>query len=246
MRPLRFHDAAATNAGAVRATNEDSFVALPRQGLWAVADGMGGHEGGQYASSSIVAALERLELPDALEPACAAVAETVHAVNAHLRAQAQAKGAIMGSTLVALIVRGSEFAILWVGDSRAYVHRAGRLIALTHDHTQVQAMIDRGLLEPEQAESHPMKHVLARAVGAEDTLEIDGIRDEAIPGDIFLLCSDGLHGVLSDVEIATLLDQLGQQSADALIEATLARGAPDNVTVAIVSASEPTTLSFLS
>jgi len=242
--PLRFHDTTATDVGAVRSVNEDSCIALPQAGLWAVADGMGGHEGGQHASSSIVAALERAEMRDDLTEAAAVVADTVHAVNHSLFAEGRERGITMGSTMVALVVRGREFAVLWAGDSRAYVFRDGQLIALTRDHTQVQEMVDRGLLVADQVENHPMKHVLSRAVGVQETLEIDGIRDQALPGDLFLLCSDGLHGVLSEPEIAALLAQLGRHSADALITACLDRGAPDNVTVAIVSASEPTSLSF--
>lgn len=242
--PLRYHDTTATDVGSVRSVNEDSCIALPQAGLWVVADGMGGHEGGQHASSSIVAGAERAQLPDDLGEACAVVADTIHAVNLSLFNEGRERGVTMGSTLVALVVRGREFAVLWAGDSRAYVYRGRQLIALTRDHTQVQEMVDRGLLSPDQVESHPMKHVLSRAVGVQETLEIDGIRDEALPGDLFLLCSDGLHGVLSEPEIAGMLERLGQNSADALISACLERGAPDNVTVAIVSASEPTSLSF--
>lgn len=242
--PLRFHDTIATDVGAVRSVNEDSCIALPQAGLWAVADGMGGHEGGQHASSSIVATLGQTAVRADLDEAVGLVADSIHAVNHSLYGESRDRGVTMGSTLVVLLARGREFAILWAGDSRAYVFRDGQLIALTRDHTQVQEMVDRGLLLPDQIESHPMKHVLSRAVGVQETLELDGIRDVALPGDLFLLCSDGLHGVLSEPEIAALLAQLGNRSADALIAACLDRGAPDNVTVAIVSASEPTSLSF--
>ena len=148
----------------------------------------------------------------------------------------------MGATVVALVVRGDEFAVLWAGDSRAYLHRDGQLIQLTRDHTQVQEMIDRGLLDPADAEDHPMKHVLSRAVGVQDSLAIDAVRDRAQTQDLFLLCSDGLYGVVGEAEIARILSERGIAAADALVEASLAGGAPDNVTVSLVGLSEPTLL----
>ena len=148
----------------------------------------------------------------------------------------------MGSTFVALVIRDDEFAVLWAGDSRAYVYRDGQLVHLTQDHTQVQAMLDRGLLTPEEALEHPMRHVLARAVGVEEVLQIDAIRDMVEPRDLFLLCSDGLHGLVSDDRIAAILAQSGSAAAEDLIAECLAGGAPDNVTVTLVAAYEPTLL----
>lgn len=240
--PFRIDDAAATHVGEVRQENEDSHLALGEAGIWVVADGMGGHENGKYASQTIVDAIARTSFPDALEEACDALSAAVHAANAEIYARSREAEAQMGSTFVALVVRGIEFAVLWSGDSRAYVYRGGHLYQLTADHTQVQAMIDRGLLTPEEALIHPMRHVLSRAVGVEETLQIDAVRDTIDPRDVFLLCSDGLHGLLADWEIAAILERGGIGAGDELIAQCLARGAPDNVTVTLVMASEPTML----
>lgn len=241
---LRIEDDAQTNTGCVRSANEDSLVALPLEQVWVVADGMGGHANGKLASSTIVAAVEAAEIPIDLVPACEAVSVAIHNANATIFAESQNLGQQMGSTVVGLVIRERQFAVLWAGDSRAYVYRDKVLHQLTRDHTQVQEMIDRGLMRPEDAEGHPMGHVLARAVGVQPALEIDAIVDEALPGDLFLLCSDGLHGVLTAEEIVAILAQEGRLSPAPLIAACIERGAPDNVSVIVVSASEPTTLSF--
>ena len=243
-QPLRTEDDAQTNTGCVRSANEDSLVAMPREQVWVVADGMGGHANGKMASSMIVSTVEAAYIPDDLVPACQAVSAAIHRANEQIFIEAQTIGQQMGSTVVGLVIRDRQFGIVWAGDSRAYVYRDGVLHQLTRDHTQVQEMIDRGLMRPEDAEGHPMGHVLARAVGVQPALEIDAIVDEAMPGDLFLLCSDGLHGVLNSEEIVAILAQEGRVSPAPLIAACIERGAPDNVSVIVVSLSEPTTLSF--
>jgi serine/threonine protein phosphatase PrpC len=141
----------------------------------------------------------------------------------------------MGTTAVGLILRGREFAIGWVGDSRAYIQRRGGLFQLTVDHTHVQDLIDEGILRPEDAVDHPMSHVLTRALGVSETLQVDIVKDEAEPGDRFLLCSDGLSGPVSEAEIRAALHLDNPQSAvDALIERAYANGAPDNVTAIVI------------
>ncbi len=242
---LRLYDAMTTHEGTVRAANEDSAIALPQAGFWVVADGMGGHANGKLASQTIVDHVAQVVWPDSFDDACAAAAGALHAANAAVFAEAETLGQQMGSTVVSLLVRGRQFAVLWAGDSRAYLYRDGRLHQLSTDHTQVQEMLDRGLLTPEQAAGHPMGHVLARAVGVRPTLELDAISDVARPGDTFLLCSDGLHGVLNDGEITTVLAVDGRAATDVLVSWCLERGAPDNVSVITVSAHEPTALSFV-
>jgi serine/threonine protein phosphatase Stp1 len=241
---LRLEDDVGTHQGCVRAANEDSLASRPRDQVWAVADGMGGHKNGQYASQTLAACIGAALIPDDMDGACKAVAAAIHTANDEIYAESQSAGEQMGSTIIALIIREREFAILWAGDSRAYLLRDDALHLLTKDHTQVQEMLDRGLLAAEQAVNHPMGHVLARAVGVQPDLDIDAISDTAQVGDIFLLCSDGLHGVLSDDQISQIIANWGRQSAEKLVEACLERGAPDNVTVAIVRAFEPTTLAY--
>jgi serine/threonine protein phosphatase PrpC len=233
-----------THQGCDRSANEDSLACLPRQRVWAVADGMGGHKNGQYASHNVASAIESTNIPEDLDGACEAVIEAIVAANDKLFSESQVSREQMGSTVVSLIIRERRFAVLWVGDSRAYLYRGGVLHQLTRDHTHVQEMVDRGLIDRAAAENHPMSHMLARAIGVQPDLRVDALHDTTEIDDIFLLCSDGLHGVLSDNEISGIISTLGRQSAEKLVEACLARGAPDNVTVTIVRVIEPTTLAF--
>ncbi|SFS03852.1 PP2C family protein-serine/threonine phosphatase [Sphingomonas jatrophae] len=242
---LRLDALVRTDVGRVRDHNEDAYCERPQSGVWAVADGMGGHERGEWASATIAEALGQVPPQPDFDTLLQRAADAIHAANGRIFAEAEAKGAQMGSTVVALVVKDRRFGVLWAGDSRGYLLRGGFLHRLTRDHTQVQEMVDRGLLTPEAAEGHPMGHVLARAVGVRGTLELDAIADGVEPGDVFLLCSDGLTGVVEEPEIARMLDPSTARTApDALVELVLERGAPDNVTVVMVSASEPTLLSF--
>ena len=244
---LRLDSVGGTHVGRVRTNNEDSYALRPEIAFWAVADGMGGHEKGEWASAALTEAVAGVTLPADLDGACAAVADMIHAANARMFGEAAERGIQMGSTFVALHFSGSAFALFWVGDSRGYVLRDGVLHQLTRDHSQVQAMVDRGLIRPEEVDGHPMSHVLARAVGAQAEVEVDVIVDEALPDDVFLLCSDGLTNRVSDAEIAEALASHGHQDAlDRLIALTLDRGAPDNVTAVIIGVSETTQLSFAS
>jgi serine/threonine protein phosphatase Stp1 len=216
--PFRIESWAKTHEGCVRDHNEDSYCVRERDGLWAVADGMGGHEGGEWASARLVEKLEEIALPQDFESACEAI--------------------------VVLLVHDQRYAVLWVGDSRAYVLRDGELIQLSRDHTQVQEMVERGIMKAEDAIGHPMGHILSRAVGVQEEVRVDRVVGEVVPGDIFLLSSDGLHGYVEEREIARALRGSPERAPDELVEMTLANGAPDNVTVIAVWASEPTLLSI--
>lgn len=233
----------ASDPGRVRRVNEDRYCLRSDTGLWAVADGMGGHAHGDWAANAVVQALESAELEADFDTAVQRVADAIHSANRRIWAEAQRRDQQMGSTAVALMVRGSRFAILWVGDSRAYLLRGGVLVPLSRDHSQVQEMVDRGLITPEEARHHPRGHVLARAIGVGGRLQVDVVADEVEPGDLFLLCSDGLTGVLDDEMLAGML-QTGtpQGMLDRLIATTLERGAPDNVTAVLVAARETTQL----
>jgi serine/threonine protein phosphatase PrpC len=242
---LRAESGALTHVGKVRSNNEDSHLAREESGLWVVADGMGGHEGGEWASAKIVEELGDLVLPGDFDLACEKIVQAIHAANAAVFRQAGRRGKQMGSTVVVLYVQGSRFVVFWVGDSRAYLMRDGQLLRITRDHSQVQQMLDRGMISAEEAAGHPMGHVLARAVGVVETLEIDSRAGEIEAGDIFLLCSDGLHGFVPESEIARLLGRgVPDHSSEQLVELTLERGAPDNVTVITVVFTEPTLLSL--
>jgi serine/threonine protein phosphatase PrpC len=205
---------------------------------------MGGHEGGEWASGRLIEELDGIDIPADLDAAAARVTEAIGAANAAIAAEGETRGSRMGTTIVALLVRAQRYLVLWVGDSRAYLLRDGAFTRLSRDHSQVQEMVDRGLLAPEEAEGHPMGHILSRAVGGRGPLEVDRTGGEVRPGDVFLLCSDGLHGYVGEDDIQRRLGRSPERALDELIALTLAAGAPDNVTAIAISASEPTLLSF--
>ncbi|UFN47768.1 protein phosphatase 2C domain-containing protein [Roseomonas sp. OT10] len=218
-----------THVGTVRQRNEDAIVERPDLGLWAVADGAGGHGAGDVASAAVAAALEAI--PPGLSAAelLAQLRLRLMGVHAelHARAEAAGRGRLIATTVVALLARNGHYACLWAGDSRAYLLRDGTLLRLTRDHSLVQEMVDRGELAEEEAESHPQANIILRAVGANGALELDKVSGHIAPGDAFLLCSDGLFKALPESAIAARL-QAGQGAA-ALVEAALAAGARDNV-----------------
>lgn len=227
---------AATHPGAVRPRNEDNLVDRPDLGLWAVADGAGGHGSGDVASTAIAESLG--SIPPGLSAAemLAQVRLRLTAVHAELQARAVARGrgGIIASTIVVLLVRGTHFAALWAGDSRIYLLRGGALHRITHDHSLVQEMVDSGALSAEEAERHPQANVITRAVGAEGPLELDKVADRLHPGDRFMLCSDGVFKELAEAEIAAHLARGAE--ADELVQRAVAAGGRDNVTVVVVQA----------
>ena len=234
--PLRFVDAAISHVGCVRSHNEDNFVARPESGLWCVADGMGGHVNGRRAADLIVEKISAVRLPGSFDADVLETAQAIHEANSAIWRESQDGGYSMGSTAAALVIRDRRFAVLWAGDSRAYLLRHGQLHRLTTDHTQVQELLDRGLLTPEEAKGHPMSHMLSRAVGVRPDLELDAVSDEVEEGDIFILCSDGLYGVLKDDQIiAPFSTERPQRACDQLVDVCLKEGAPDNVTIIAVA-----------
>lgn len=224
----------ATHRGTVRDHNEDNLVDAPALQLWAVADGAGGHEAGEVASAMLADALADLPLGMGPEEALGRIRRAVGEVHLALRAEAERRGkSMIASTLVVLLLRGGHFAALWAGDSRIYLLRDGALTQVTRDHSLVQALVDQGLITAAQAETHPQANVITRAIGAvDDSGELDKVLGETAPGDSFLLCSDGLTKVLDEATIAELLG--AEDPATALVQATLERGARDNVTAVVV------------
>ncbi|HEX8570312.1 MAG TPA: protein phosphatase 2C domain-containing protein [Caulobacteraceae bacterium] len=234
-----------THVGMVRSANEDSMVLREDAGVWVVADGMGGHENGQWASTTIVEAVGAARLTGDFDADVDAVGGAILAANETIYRASVERGRSMGSTVTALYLNGDRFVAFWAGDSRIYLLRAGRLHQLSRDHTQVMDLVERGLMSPEEAEHHPMGHVLSRAVGTQETLELDAVSDTAVVKDVFLLCSDGLTGVVSEEEIADRLGMFPPEVAcRRLLELVLARGAPDNVTMVAVACEELTALAF--
>lgn len=233
---MNLASSACTHPGAIRPRNEDQVLARPEIGLWAVADGAGGHGAGDVASGALQEALAGI--PPGLTAAemLAQVRLRVQAVHAALQARAAAErqGRVIASTLVVLLVRAEHFAALWAGDSRAYLLRGGALHRVTRDHSLVQEMVDAGALAPEEAEAHPQSNIITRAVGQEGDLVLDKVADRLHAGDVFLLCSDGVFKDMTEAEIAALLR--GGAGAEALVEAAVRAGGRDNVSAVVVRA----------
>ncbi|KXX65821.1 PP2C family protein-serine/threonine phosphatase [Marichromatium gracile] len=226
-----------SDAGRVRRDNQDAYLDRPELGLWAVADGMGGHRDGAEASRLIVSRLGRLERALELESGLETLERTLRAVNRELVASAEGVlEALCGSTVVVLLAVGDRAALCWAGDSRIYRLRAGVLEQLSRDHSQVQALVDMGLLSPEEAEWHPLSSVLVRAVGADARLEFERRTESLRAGDRYLLCSDGLNRDLAGDEIARILSQIhpAEVAAQALVRAACEAGGHDNVTAVVV------------
>ena len=234
-----------THIGLVRAHNEDAFLDRPQLrpgfGLWAVADGMGGHEQGDYASACVVGRLATFRPLADLEEFTDEVRRALAHVDVHLRARAKALGpqSVIASTVACLLAYGEEFAAVWSGDSRVYQLRDGELQRLTIDHSRVQELINAGLLPPQDAALHPEAHVVTQAIGA-GRLHFGTRVGMVRPGDRFLLCTDGLTSLVADDEIGReLADQPPQAAAERLCDLVLARGAIDNVTIIAVAADSP-------
>jgi len=231
----RFQCSATTHPGAVRLHNEDSYVNRPDLGLWAVADGAGGHQAGEVASRIIADALNSVSTGiDGAE----LLAEVRHCLaRAHnaLRREAARRGpqAMIVSTIVALLLRDDYYACLWAGDSRAYLLRGQRFRQLTRDHSLVQELFDAGAISAAEALHHPSANIITRAIGAEG-LELDKVTDRLFPGDRFLLCTDGLFKALPERELAELLAADEDIIADQLVIAGLREGAADNLTAVTV------------
>ena len=245
MRRFRLCTASATHPGLVRAANEDSLLVREADGVWLVADGMGGHANGQWASATVVQSIGGAPISGEFDDDVAQLAAALQAANNRVYELGAVNGVSMGSTAVLLHISGERFACIWAGDSRIYLLRERTLHRMTRDHTQVQDMVDRGLLTPGEASRHPMSHILSRAVGAQASVELDAVYGVAAARDIFLLCSDGLSGVVSDAEIAERLsDGAGERACQRLLDLALSRGAPDNVTLIAVACEETTALSL--
>ena len=207
------------------------------RGLWAVADGMGGHEAGDVASSKIADALQHLPIVYDVDELVASAAASLQTVNHELIQLARGDGLprTIGSTVVALAISGAEMRCLWAGDSRAYRLRAGKLVQLTRDHSLVQELVNAGMLHPREAQDHPQSNVVTRAVGVSEDLKLEVATGDARPGDLFLLASDGLTRVVPDDDLAAEMETGTLDAiADRLVELVLQRGAPDNVSLILV------------
>lgn len=234
---FRFATGARTDVGAVRTHNEDALATLPDLGLWAVADGMGGHAAGDVASRILVEELASLGITVGAQDQRARVHERIERAHLRIREHAAAhRLGHVGTTVAALLIHGSEISCIWAGDSRIYLWRDGLLTPLTRDHSEVGAMVAKGLMTEEEARVSPRRNVILQAVGIgahpAPSMVSGALRD----GDRLLLCTDGLTEHLPDPELARLLagSDAPDILSDRLVREAVARGGRDNVTVIVV------------
>jgi protein phosphatase/serine/threonine-protein phosphatase Stp1 len=234
----RFRARAVTHPGTVRRHNEDMYVDRPDIGLWAVADGAGGHDAGEVASEMIAGALRAIPGSVTAEETVAQVRQRMTETHAALqiRAAQTGDGAIIASTVVVLVVGQDRFSCLWAGDSRAYLLSHDGFRRLTRDHSLVQELVDAGHLDARQAERHPRANIITRAVGASgEALELDIVTGPIAGGDRFLLCTDGLSKAVSDPVLEAILRaDAPDLAAGKLLDEALVRRARDNVTAVVL------------
>jgi protein phosphatase len=234
-----FHSAGTTHPGRVRAVNQDAFVDRPRQGVWAVADGVGGHQQGEAASQTLVSAIAEIAIAPTHEPLVEAVRQRIIAVNQELVDRAQALGGdtLIASTIALMVAEGSRCICLWAGDSRIYGFRGGRLTRLTRDHSQVEQLVEQGVISAQEAMHHPDANVILRAVGQTRTLELDAVVYDLYDCDKFLLCTDGITKELEEHEIAAILATGDcRENCEQLLQLALSRACGDNIALVVVDA----------
>jgi PPM family protein phosphatase len=237
-----------TDVGRVRPANQDAFLCLPEEGAFIVADGMGGHAGGEVASMLCILAIQTfMQSAEALsasrggcehpcQPVMQALSDAVNhaALRIYERACEEPSLKGMGTTVTMLKFVADYGYFAHVGDSRLYLLRQGALQQLTTDHSWVNEQIQAGLLSREEAASHPFRNIITRSVGYREEVDVDTGCIELCDDDCLLLCSDGLHGYVSHAEIARLLIDGGTYAVRPLIDLANERGGEDNITVLVV------------
>ncbi len=226
-----------THAGRVRPYNEDAILDITDQGVWVVADGMGGHSAGDIASQMVVDGVKQYVdvAGDGLN--IDGLKSTLIDVNRQIinYSNKHHEGKMMGSTAVVLHIRDGYYHCLWVGDSRIYLMRSQCLRRKTRDHSQVMDMVEQGLIAESEAEDHPLSNVITRAIGVSEELRVDQVSGQLLPDDQFLLCSDGLTKELGDSDLAKCLQAASVSDIGlALMHSALVKGASDNVSCILV------------
>lgn len=228
-----------TDVGKVRANNQDAPIVSEKLRLYGVADGMGGHKGGEVASTS--ARDDLLRELEGKTPSVATLSGAIEEVNRQIYHQQEHDDALtgMGTTLSVLWMSDNFVYIGHVGDSRVYLLRDGEFKQMTLDHSLVEQLVREGVLTEEEAQNHPMRNIITRAIGTDESVEVDVVVEERRKGDMWLACSDGLHGLVDDRQMRDALRQYApEKAADVLLKAALDAGGRDNVTLVIVHDGE--------
>lgn len=228
-----------TDVGKVRANNQDAPIVSEKLRLYGVADGMGGHKGGEVASTS--ARDDLLRELEGKTPSVATLSGAIEEVNRQIYHQQEHDDALtgMGTTLSVLWMSDNFVYIGHVGDSRVYLLRDGEFKQMTLDHSLVEQLVREGVLTEEEAQNHPMRNIITRAIGTDESVEVDVVVEERRKGDLWLACSDGLHGLVDDRQMRDALRKYApEKAADVLLKAALDAGGRDNVTLVIVHDGE--------
>ena len=231
-----FETGAATHVGLVRPRNEDCYLTRPEAGIWAVADGMGGHEQGDFASHTVIEALKPIQAPTSASALLTVCENAIFDANARLiDIGRQRGGVIIGTTVAVLLAFDGYFACVWSGDSRIYMVRQDNITQVSRDHTEVQDLLTSGVITPEEAGTWSGSNAITRAIGVVDLPELEMSSGALDAGDIFVMCTDGLTRHVEDREILQCVTaKIPQEACEQLIMLTLERGAVDNVTVIVV------------
>jgi serine/threonine-protein phosphatase Stp1 len=234
MTQIKF--SATTHVGLKRKVNEDSILSLPDQNIWVVADGMGGHAGGEFASQAVIESVASIEA--SLSPVELLIAQRKSLNRAHelIKQESFARGGVtIGSTVVTFAIAQGHFVAFWAGDSRVYRLQNGSIEMLTVDHSIVAASVLTGEMSWDEAENHPQSNAITRAVGVGDELKLDKIRGQVQSGDRFLLCSDGLTKYATTDVLQKILNREPIGSvAEALEQSALDGGGADNISIIVI------------
>jgi serine/threonine protein phosphatase PrpC len=227
-----------TDIGLHRKRNEDHYFIDEARNLFVVCDGMGGHKGGDVASQLAVDTIQRCMLNTETDELSTALHQAVEKVNQAVYEKGKSDQSLyeMGTTLTAAVINDGKIFVAHVGDSSLFLLKAGKLIKITRDHTLAEQMLNDGLLKPEDMQSNGYNHVLTRAVGVENQVEVDIYQEEIQPGDWILLCTDGLTDLVDKEEVLKFLcsAQSPEKTAKELLDLALARGGYDNITIVLI------------
>jgi serine/threonine protein phosphatase PrpC len=232
-----------TDTGHIRTKNEDSILLLQEESIWVVADGMGGHHAGDFASQTITQNMSSFKQQPALEKSISLIEKNLINSNTVIRQKALEFGenTTIGSTVVTTYIWGKFIFVFWAGDSRLYRHRDNQLIRLTEDHSYVEELIKIGKIEAKDAEAHPASNVVLKAIGVVDDIRIDLSYFEVQNDDIYILCSDGLYKDLDESKISDII-QAGRNNLpllnESLLNSSLDAGGSDNTSIITIKLTQ--------
>lgn len=231
----------ATHQGNVRSHNEDSMLTRDPAGIWMIADGVGGASAGDWASAQVVDVLNEMRVAERAPDFLVEAIDRLYEANTRMLDRAQQRGGgMIATTVVLLLAHGWHYTCIWAGDSRGYLLRDGKMEQITHDHSEVQELLDAGALTPDEAERYPRANVITRALGISAEVDLDRVAGRLQAGDRFLICTDGLTKMVPEPQIAAVLaEEDPSRSPQVLMQMALDAGGLDNVTVVVVQCDGP-------